>query len=120
MKRQNPEERLQRAVVGYLSVALPSDAAWSGIGHGGGGRLRGAILNGLGIRAGVPDIFICYRSRTLFLELKSPRGTLSRQQREFHAALARAGIETRVCRSLSDVAAALNSVGIPMMARIAA
>ncbi len=117
---QRPEQRLQRAVVGYLTVALPPDAAWSAIGHGGGGRLRGAILNGMGVKSGCPDLFICYRSRTLFIELKSKDGRVSIEQRVFHAAFLRAGIETRVCRTLYDVVNALTLAGIPLNARIAA
>lgn len=115
-----PEERLQRAVAAYLTVALPNDAAWSAIGHGGGGRLRGAILNGMGVKAGVPDLFIVYRGRTLMLELKAPEGRVSREQRTFHALLLRAGVETRICRTIGDVVNALTLMGVPLSAKIAA
>lgn len=115
-----PEERLQRSVAAYLAVALPNDAVYMAIPLGGGGRLRGAILTGMGARAGSPDMLIAYKSHVLMIELKSSTGRVSREQKAFHALLDRAGIPTSVCRSLPDVIHSLMEFGIPLSARIAA
>jgi len=115
-----PEAAFQRAVADYLDVALPADAVWSAIGHGGGGKVRGAQLKGMGVRPGVPDLFVCHGGRVLFIELKAAKGRVSPAQTAFHAALQRAGIRTAVCKDLGGVCMALAVAGIPMRARLAA
>ena len=115
-----PEERLQRAVASYLTVALPGDAVWSAIGHGGGGRLRGAMLNGMGVKSGCPDLFIAWHRRMLWLELKSETGKVSKTQAWFHAQLRVAGHQVMICRSIRDVQSALEICDIPVIARVAA
>lgn len=116
----HPEGRLQRAVAAYLTLALPDDAVFTAIPSGGGGRLRGAILNGMGLKAGCPDLLVAYRSRVLMIELKTPVGRISPAQKAFHRLLDRAGIPTVICRSLIEVAHSLMEFGIPLNARIAA
>ncbi len=107
------EAALQRQIVGFLGWALKSPAWYTTIGHGGGGQMRGMILKGMGLKAGVPDLIIVHDGRAFWLELKA--GTsLSAVQREIHASLDAAGSKVATCRSLDDVIAALTSWGIPL------
>jgi hypothetical protein len=113
VKRNHPEQSLQTAVAAYLGWSLSPRSFFTAIGHGGGGRLRGAILKGMGLKAGVPDILIIHGGRCCFLELKAKAGSLSAEQRLVHAVIVSAGASVAVARSLEDVKAALDVWGIP-------
>jgi hypothetical protein len=116
-----PEERLHRDIAEYLDRALGGCAWWTTFPSGGGGRVRGAKLKGMGLKPGVPDILIIDDGRALWLELKSPKGTVKPRQTTCHEALrlARSDVAERV-RSLDDAEAALLRWGVPLKARIAA
>lgn len=124
-RRKNPvrrEQTLQQAVAKFLTVALRPPTLWSAIGHGGGGALRGAILKGMGVKAGLPDVLILHpvhgaHTVVLGLELKAGKGKPSPAQEDmahhFHAC--NAGYV--ICRSIEDVELALAFVGIPFRAK---
>ena len=64
-----------------------------------------------GLTRGLPDL-ICWggdllRGRTLFIELKTKRGTLSRYQDQIRAELTEAGVPYYVCRTFDDACATL-------------
>ena len=112
MKR--PEAALHRQVAQYLTVALPEDVYWSTIGHGG-FRLPPATAGNMkacGLKAGVPDVLIVHDGRAGFIELKAPKGTVSKAQGEAHEAIWKAGGAVAVCKSLDDVIGTLNAWGI--------
>jgi hypothetical protein len=111
--RTAPEQRLQRAVADYLAWTLLPPTWFTAIPAGGGGELRGRILKGMGLRAGVPDILIVHEGRAHWVELKSARGSLSEAQRTTHSALTATGCPVVVCRSLEEVQGALWAWGIP-------
>jgi hypothetical protein len=111
--RSAPEQRLQRAVAEYLAWALDPPAWFSAFPAGGGGQMRGLILKGLGLKAGVPDILIVHRGRAWWIELKSVKGSVSAVQNSVHGALSDAGCDVKVCRTLDDVRASLALWGIP-------
>jgi len=113
------ERQLQSAVADWLALALPPDAFFSSIGHGGGGKVRGALLKRTGLKAGVPDLLVIADGRARFIELKTAKGRLSPAQREAHDALVRAGALVAVCRSIEDVAAQISAWGIPTRAKVA-
>jgi hypothetical protein len=54
------------------------------------------ILEGLGVRAGVPDLIACRGGRFYALELKTNNGKLSDAQEQVLAALREAGSEVAV------------------------
>lgn len=114
-KRQivQSEQALHRQVAQYLDLALVPPAFWSTFPAGGGGKRRGAILRGLGLKPGMPDIWIFDRGATYGGELKIKGGQLSAEQRHCHELLRRAGIVTEVWRSLDDVIAFLDRKGVP-------
>ncbi len=119
-----PEAQLHRAVAAYLRLALKPPTIWTTIGHGGGGKVRGAQLKGLGMQAGWPDILVLHPSNDmatdctiLGIELKAPKGVQSADQKAIERAFDRANAFYRVCRSLRDVDSALAEAGIEMHAR---
>lgn len=107
------EQNFHKAVATLLSAALPDDVVATTFPAGGGGRLRGAILKGLGLVPGMPDWLVAHAGRTLWLELKTDVGRLSAAQKLCHERLRRAGHQVQVCRSIFDVIDALDSAGVP-------
>ena len=120
MRRSQPEQALQRQVAQFLTLALDGNSWFSSMPLGGGGRLRGAILHGLGVKRGLPDVLVVNDGRAIWLELKAAKGRLSPGQQECHAALASARCTVAVVRSLDDVIEALQRAGVPLHAEIAA
>jgi len=115
---RHPEAALQRQIVGYLSWALTPPAWFTAIGHGGGGEMRGMILKGMGMKAGVPDLVIVYDRCAYWCELKAAKGVLSEAQKEVHAALWKAKTPVAVVRSLDEFRALLAGPWWPLMACI--
>lgn len=113
-KRKHPEQALQTHVTEMLDwlVREEDGVFWTAIGHGGGGALRGAILKGMGLKAGVPDVVLLYRGRAFWIELKAGTG-LSDAQKRVHGAIAVAGGIVTVCRSVQDVRDRLEIWEIP-------
>jgi hypothetical protein len=112
------EQTFHRQIADFLTVALGGTATFSTLPLGGGGQLRGAILHGLGVKPGLPDIAVWDAGRTIFLELKAPSGRLSPVQSECHTDLRRARCPVAVVRSLDEVIAFLKAHGVPL--RVAA
>lgn len=119
MRRARPEDALQRAVVQYLAVALPEDAVFFAIPLGGArSKVEAAIMQGLGVRAGLADLCVIWRGFTLFIELKADRGSLSPEQIEMADRLQRAGAWCYCARSVDDVATILRLANIPLRAEL--
>lgn len=112
--RRTPEQVLQRAVCELLELSLGGVAWYSHFPAGGGGKVRGQILKGLGLKPGVPDILLVDGSRCFWLELKSKRGQLSQAQRECHDALKRAGCPVAVIKSIDELLPTLRRFGIAL------
>lgn len=113
------EDALHRTVADFLRIALPPSYPWTTIGHGGGGRLRGARLKGLGLHEGWPDIQILQPPNGRFLgpELKRPvGGKPSNDQLIVHALIRAAGGAVEFCRSLEEVEIFLRRHGVPLRA----
>lgn len=111
MKR--PEEALHRAVAVYLNYVLPSDAVWFHVPSGGKrSKAEGGIFKAMGVKAGVPDIYILHRGHSYFIELKPKGRYASKVQKEMMDNLARAGAECVLCRSLDEVTGVLIIWGI--------
>lgn len=139
---RNPEAQLQRAVASYLSLVLPDKVMWSAIGHGGGGKIRGAQLKAMGLRRGLADFYIAwkiynpiltnmslkgtplfaddYAQRTLWIELKSKDGRQSDEQKQFQTCVTNIGHSYTVCRSIDEVVNAIILNAVPTKARRAA
>lgn len=116
-KRKNEESVMQRALVKWFD----HNAAKLGVhplclmsipNGGNGDARRGSIMKAEGQRKGAPDMFLAARVRMplvhtaltggLFLELKTPKGTLSPEQEVYHEILRNQGYRVVVIRSLFD------------------
>ena len=112
-KRKSPEADLQIAVAQYLNLALPKGAIWFAVPNGGTRNLREAVkFKRMGVKAGIPDIIILHQSKAFCIELKSGNGVVSKVQKAMMLALFEAGFVVAVCRSLDEVAAFLQAVGL--------
>lgn len=126
MKRDNPEHRLHVAVARYLAAALRPPTIWTTIGHGGGGRVRGAQLKAMGMQRGWPDILVLDSSydpkipytRVVGIELKAGKGRVSEEQQNMADAFYWVNASYAICRSVEDVAALLGRARITLHARI--
>jgi len=115
MIRRAPRETdLHIAVADYFAaVLIPPTLAF----HvpNGGYRLKteAAILQRMGVKAGMPDWCILYESRAHFLELKTATGKLNAAQREILDRLTACGCPWCIARSIDGVRAALLAWRIP-------
>lgn len=121
MKR--PEQALQIAVAQYLGHALKPPTIWTAFPAGGGGRIRGAFLKAMGLKAGWPDILVIdpaatsyHRSLVVGIELKAEKGRMSNSQEAVRASFVAAGAHWYLARSLDEVEGFLRGVGIPLHA----
>lgn len=114
MPHARPEQALQQQVAEYLHAVLVPPWWFSAIGHGGGGARRGAILQGMGVKRGVPDLLILGPDRFIaWIELKSTAGRLRGEQADFMRMVEGLGHRGCVCRSLDDVWRALIIWNVP-------
>lgn len=98
-----PEDQIQRAVIQHLRTrAAPGVFAFH-VPNGGYRRpVEAAILKGLGVVAGTPDIFAIKGGHCYALELKAEDGRLSLNQVETMANLRAAGATCEVTYSLDE------------------
>ncbi len=110
----------------YLDAALPPTCWWTTFPAGGGGKARGGQLKAMGLKPGVSDILVFYliaadRTGVLWIELKAKGGSLSPEQRAFfERMLAFPSVSTARARTLEQVEAAIQSVGLAPRARLLA
>ena len=111
------EQSLQRAVAQYLALCVPAPPSgpwWTAVNPiPAKSRAVAGISKAMGLRAGTPDIVMCWRGRLVGIELKAGRGRLSPAQRETHDAIILTGGIVTTCRTLDDVAAFLTPLGVP-------
>ena len=100
-RSKRPEDAIQRAVLEHLRLRAPGTAYWFAVPNGGGrSPIEAAILKGLGVRAGVPDLIIVHAGKTYGLELKAEGNRPTRLQTEAQDAMRAAGAEVE-SRSVS-------------------
>lgn len=109
------EDDFQIAVAERLDAGLPAGTLWWHTPNGG-KRTKGVAgkLKAMGVKKGVPDVFILHLGLPYFIELKQPGNSPSPEQRDFHATLKSQGVPIAVAKSLADVEAALAAFGIPL------
>jgi hypothetical protein len=144
-KRRAPEAAFQCQVAQYLSKALPEGYWFTAFPSGGGGRIRGAHLKRMGLKAGVPDLVVFKKPwgmatdvtvssaprehelyytnwPVLWLELKAKAGSLSQAQRDVHKKLKNLGHRVETVKTLEQVETALAEFCFPevLKARVSA
>lgn len=111
------EAAIQRGIAAYLAASLRPPTAWTAIGHGGGGKVRGAQLKAMGLKAGWPDLIVMHPNRGLIgLEIKTDIGRQSPEQKSVMREFTDAGGYYFICRSIDQVEAALLLCDIPVHA----
>jgi len=117
--RARPEAEIQRAVVAALRWILPPPPAAiihhsaHEFGRGGAeGRQRQAMLQGMGVHAGWPDLVVLAEGRVVFLEVKASGGRLTPAQAAFGEAVTAQGHAWSVVRSVEDAVQALRAAGV--------
>jgi VRR-NUC domain len=72
-------------------------------------RIQGAMLKGMGLVAGVADfVYLMPFGRTLFIELKTEKGTQSEEQKTWQNTVESIGFEYVVCRTFEDFKTIIN------------
>lgn len=89
---KSAEDRLQEACVAWARTQMPSLLIFAIPNGGARSKAQGGILKATGVKPGAPDLCaVLPGGRCLWLEVKTPEGRLSPDQRKFHAALAERG-----------------------------
>lgn len=116
-KNGSPEHSLQMAVKEFLTFTLPDTIEWTASATGRKMSIRAAkILRDAGVRRGWPDLqFLFPDGVTRYIELKTPVGSLTPEQRDFRDRCAPHGI-FGVARSVDDVELILSGWGADLKA----
>jgi hypothetical protein len=111
--RRRPEDAIQRAVFQHLRArAAPNVFAFHPANGGYRKPVEAAILKGLGVVAGVPDVFAVHNGRCFALELKAEGGRATDKQLACIAALREAGAFTAIAEGLDRAIACLEGWGL--------
>ena len=107
------EQQIQRALFDHLRLrAAPGVFAFHVPNGGYRKPIEAAILRGLGVRAGVPDVVAIHNGRCYALELKAEGGRATPKQLEATAAMEAAGAYCCIAEGLDRALATLEAWGI--------
>jgi hypothetical protein len=105
-----PEQAIQRAVFAHLAArGAPGTFAFHVPNGGWRSAVEAAILKGLGVVAGVPDLVLIRDGAVFGLELKAHNGRLSPAQVATQEAMRAAGVTVAVATGLDAALAQLES-----------
>lgn len=108
--RLGTEDKIQLAILEYLEAVLPNAFVHHSPNGGRRSITEGRRFKMLGVVAGFPDLILCPgNGRTYLLEIKSPTGRVSPEQRDVMDRLHHLGVEGAVVRSVDDVRLALKA-----------
>ena len=111
--RRRPEAAIQRGVFQHLRArAAPGVFAFHVPNGGYRKPVEAAIMKGLGVVAGVPDVIVIHAGRCYALELKRAGGRTTDNQRACLAALREAGAITGVVDSIDAALTWLGTEGL--------
>jgi hypothetical protein len=112
-RRSRPEDEIQRAIFQHLAArGAPNCFAFHPANGGKRGPIEAAILRGLGVRAGVPDVIAIHEGRVYALELKVSGGRLTEAQLDAIAAMEAAGASCCIAEGLDRALAVLEGWGL--------
>jgi hypothetical protein len=112
-RQASPEASLQRAVFQHLHARGAPGCFAFHVPNGGFRKpVEAAILKGIGVVAGVPDVVAIYQGRTYALELKADGGRATQKQLETIAAMEAAGAYTCIAEGLDRALAVLEAWGL--------
>lgn len=106
-KREHPEDNLQKAVCQLLDIYVGrGELTYFAIPNGGKrSKTEAAIMKGLGVKSGVPDMEILFSNNgpTIFLELKAGDNVPTRNQKSWIEWLNSNGRPAYVVYSVDEV-----------------
>ena len=107
MKRNRPEQQIQKAVLEHLAWRGVPGLWWCHVPNGGyRTAIEAAIFKGLGLIPGVPDLLLVYRGQLYALELKAEGGRLSpNTQIATHERMRAAGVVVGVAYGIDEALA---------------
>jgi hypothetical protein len=112
-RRQRPEQTIQRAVFQHLAMrGAPNVFAFHVPLGGLRSKAEAAIMVGLGVRAGVPDVLCIHLGRIYGMELKADGGSVTPVQLRTLAAMEAAGATTAIATGLDAALRKLEDWGI--------
>lgn len=112
-RRSRPEQIIQRAVFDHIRSRASAGVFAFHVPNGGKRRpIEAAILKGMGVTAGVPDIIAIHNGKTYAMELKAPGGRPSEKQLETIAKLNQAGAFTAICEGIDPALRVLEAWGL--------
>jgi hypothetical protein len=108
-----PEQIIQRAVFDHLRARAARGVFAFHVPNGGYRKpIEAAIMKGLGVKAGVPDVVAIHKGRCYALELKAEGGRATPKQLEAIAAMEAAGAHCCIAEGLDCALAVLEQWGI--------
>ena len=112
---RHPERELQISVAGWLDIALADPCVWFHVPNGEKRSPRTAgLLKRMGVKAGVPDLFVFAPGIVVALELKAGKGRATETQEAMLDRLNECGVHTAICKSIEQVEQALRFAGVPL------
>jgi hypothetical protein len=112
-RRARPEAAIQRAVFQHLRArGAPGVFAFHPANGGYRKPVEAAILKGLGVVAGVPDVIAIHHGRVFAMEIKAEGGRATPKQLDVLAALREAGAFTAIAEGLDRALACLTAWGL--------
>lgn len=111
--RARPEDQIQRAVFQHLRARKAPGTFAFHVPNGGKRKpIEAAIMKGLGVTAGVPDIIAIRDGHTFGLELKADGGKPSEKQRATMAEMEKAGATVALAVGLDAAIGKLEEWGL--------
>jgi hypothetical protein len=108
-----PEQTIQRAVFDHLRTRAARGVFAFHVPNGGYRKpIEAAIMKGLGVKAGVPDVVAIHKGCCYGLELKAEGGRATPKQLEAIAAMEAAGAHCCITEGLDRALAVLEQWGI--------
>jgi hypothetical protein len=110
MRHQRPEQRIHKALIEHLQVRGVPGLVYLHPSNGGGrSAVEGAILKGMGVMPGAPDLLLWHAGRSFAIELKSETGRISEAQLAMLDRLRAAGVYVAVCHGIDRAFACLEA-----------
>ena len=117
--RAQSEFRLHCAVADYLARALPARVLWWHTANGENrSAITGARLKRMGVKRGMPDLFVYFDGQLIGIELKVGKGRISPDQADVADRLVELGGSFILARSIGDVEIGLRNRGVPLLATV--
>ena len=112
-RRASPEAAIQRAVFQHLAQRSAPGVFAFHVPNGGYRKpIEAAIMKGMGVKAGVPDVIAIYQGNVYALELKAETGKPTEKQLLAVENIRNAGGFAAICYGLDRAIACLETWGI--------